>query len=352
MTSKYVWYGKLVYPQIDLPEKILINNFPWLLEKLEISEYLYIKNVNHLPREAINLRKFFQTHKIQNLLVFSIKINDALEGILCFDNITYVDYWIEENMEFLSIISDILKNVLLRKSAEDDLHKSRDIIHQEFDREYFYKELFVNDINNIIKSIQYQLDEFQTQEDQILLKPRQTILENIKDQCINAKLLISIIQRLTKLNEATIVIEPVNLANVVDDVIEFITKSYSNKKINIMVEYPMQEVYVKADKFLIDVFVNILISSIRFNPSPKIEIKIIIIKSQKDNQNYIKIKFIDYQKEILNIGKEMIFKKEREKDGKIKEIILSFLLVERVLNNYNGEIWVEGDSFVILLPEA
>jgi len=48
----------------------------------------------------------------------------------------------------------------------------------------------------------------------------------------------------------------------------------------------------------------------------------------------------------------MIFRKEREKDSKIKEIILGFLLVERILNNYNGKIWVEGDSFVILLPEA
>ncbi len=352
MTNKYLWYGKLVYPHTDLPEKVVINSFPWLLEKLEISEYLYIKNAVDLPREAINLRKFFETYRIRNFLAFSIKINDALEGILCFDNITYIDYWIEENLELLSIISDILKNVLLRKSAEDDLHKSREMIHQEFDREYFYKELFVNDINNIIKSIQSQLEEYQAQEYQIELQSRQPVLENIKNQCINAKLLIYIIQRLTKLNEATITIEPVKIANVIDDVIEFVTKNYSNKKINIMVEYPTQNVYVKADKFLVDVFVNILISSIRYNPSPNIEIKIIIIRSQKDNQNYIKIKFIDYQKEILNIGKEMIIKKEREKDGKIKEIILSFLLVERVLNNYNGEIWVEGDSFVILIPEA
>ncbi|MFX0040384.1 MAG: ADP-ribosylation factor-like protein [Promethearchaeota archaeon] len=350
--NKYVWYGKLVYPQIDLPEKMIIEDFPWLLEKLETSEYLYIKNVAYLPRGAIKLRTFFEIYKIQNLLIFSIKINDVVEGIVCFDNLTHENYWIEDNLELLSIVSDILKNVLLRKSAEDDLHKSREIIHQEFDREYFYKELFVNDIKNIIKSIQSQLDEYQTQEHHIILQRRQKILDYIKDQCNNAKLLIFIIQRLTNLNEATIVIEPVNLSNVIQDVIDFITKSYSNKKINIMVEHPTQNLYVKADKFLVDVFVNILISSIRYNKSPNIEIKIIIIRSQKDNQNYIKVKFIDYQKEILNIGKEMIFKKEREKDGKIKEIILSFLLVERVLNNYNGEIWVEGDSFVILIPEA
>jgi len=310
-----------------------------------------VKNVAQLPKEAIKLKKFLEIHKIQNFLTFSIKINDTIEGIFCFDNITHEDYWIEENLELLSIVSDILKNVILRKSAEDDLHKSREIIHQEFDREYFYKELFVNDIKNIIKSIQSQLDKYQTQDHQIILQSKRGILDDIRHQCINAKLLIYIIQRLTKLDEATLVIEPVNLANVIEDVIEFITKSYSNKQINIMVEHPKQDLYVKADKFLIDVFVNILISSIRYNRNPKIEIKIIIIKSEMENQNYIKIKFIDYQKEILNIGKEMIFKKEREKDGKIKEIILSFLLVERILNNYNGKIWVEGDSFVILIPE-
>ncbi|MFX1307780.1 MAG: hypothetical protein ACFFDG_13290, partial [Promethearchaeota archaeon] len=154
------------------------------------------------------------------------------------------------------------------------------------------------------------------------------------------------------LNETKISIEPVNLNNIIDDVKEFITNSYSHKKIIIDVEHPSENLYVKADKFLIDVFVNILISSIRYNRSPVIEIKIIIIRSQKDNVNYIKVKLIDYQKEILNIGKEMIFRKAREKDSKIKEIILGFLLVERVLNNYNGKIWVEGDSFVILLPEA
>jgi len=335
-----------------LHSKIEINNLPWLGEELKTSDYLLIKNIEQLPKQAIKLKNFLEIYNIKNFLTLSIKVNENLEGIVFFDNLAYEDYWIEENLELLSIISDILKNVILRKSAEENLRVSRETIHQEFDREYFYKELFVNDIKKMIKTIQTQIDDYQTQSNQLILKPRREILEQIKDQCVNAKLLIYIIQKLTTLNETTILIEPVNLANVIQDVIEFIKNSYSNKKIDITVEYPSEELYVKADKFLVDVFVNILISSIRYNTKPTIEIKIIVIRTQKDDLNYIKIKFIDYQKEILNIGKEMIFKKEREKDGKIKEIILGFLLVERVLNNYNGKIWVEGDSFVILLPEA
>ncbi|MHA2035120.1 MAG: PAS domain S-box protein [Promethearchaeota archaeon] len=348
----YVWYSKVIYPQIALPENIQMNNFPWLTEKLLKSDYLYIKNVDSLPTEAVNLKFFLDNQRAKNFLTFSVKINGILEAIISFDNIKDRDYWIEENLDLLSIISDILKNVLLRKLAEEHLRISEETIHQDFDREYFYKELFVNDINSIIKNIQLSLNEYEKADNQIILKSKREILENVKDQCINSKLLIDIILKLTMINQTNFLIEPVNLNNVIVDVKDFITNSYSNKRINITVEQPSEELYVKADKFLIDVFVNILISSIRYNPNPVIELKIIIFRSHQDNTNFIKVKFIDYQKEILNIEKELIFQKEREKDSKIKEIILGFLLVEEILNNYNGKIWVEGDSFVILLPEA
>ena len=258
----------------------------------------------------------------------------------------------EENLELISLISDILKNAFLRKLAEEKLRKSEETIHQDFDREYFYKELFVNDINSIIKNIRSMLTEYNVYDSEIIFKSKDELLEKIKEQCINAQLLIDILQKLTLVNEANIVIKPINLSNVIYDVKEIIANNYSNKKINIIVEQTAEDLYVKADKFLIDVFVNILISSIRYNKSPTIEIKMVIFRSQADNINYIKVKFVDYQKEILNIGKDMIFKKQREKDIKIKDIILGFLLVECILNNYNGKIWVEGDSFVILLPEA
>jgi light-regulated signal transduction histidine kinase (bacteriophytochrome) len=341
-----------MYPPTNLPENIQMNNFPWLTKKLLESDYLYIKSVNNLPPEAVNLKYFLENQRARNFLTFSVKINGILEAIISFDNIKDKDYWIEENLELLSIISDILKNVLLRKLAEEHLRVGEETIHQEFDREYFYKELFVNDINSIIKNIQISLNEYEKVDNQIVLDSKKELLDSIKEQCINSKLLIDIIHKLTMINQTNVLIKPVNLNSVIDDVKEFITNSYSNKKIDITVEQPPKDLYVKADRFLIDVFVNILISSIRYNPNPIIELKIIIIRSHQDNTNHIKVKFIDYKKEILNIEKEMIFKKEREKDSRIKEIILGFLLVERILSNYHGTIWVEGDSFVILLPEA
>ncbi|MFX1496980.1 MAG: PAS domain S-box protein [Promethearchaeota archaeon] len=352
MKRHYLWYGKLLYPQIELPQFISINNFPWVIEKLDTSEYFYVNDITILPDQAKNFKIFLGDQKIENFLLFSIRIDDHLEGIMCFDNLSEKDYWNEENLEILGIFSDILKNAILRKLAEDNLRISEESFHDEFDREYFYKELFVNDMNNIIRNLQSSIDDYIKPINQIATKLPNELLDNVKSQCINAQLLIYIIQKLTLLNETKIVIEKVDLNRVIDDVIDFITSTYTNKKINILVEHPNEHLYVKADKFLIDIFVNLLISSIRYSKKPSIEFKIVINRSQENNINYVKIKFIDYKKEILNVEKNLIFKKEIKYDSKIKEIILGFLLVERILNNYKGRIWVENYNFVISIPEA
>jgi PAS domain S-box-containing protein/small GTP-binding protein len=352
INKNYVWYGKLMVPQQNLPENLDLSNFPWVIDNFKESDYLYVKRVDQLPTEAINLKYFLENQNVKNFLTFSVKLNGNLEALICFDNIKDKDRWIEDNLELLSIISDILKNVFLRKLAEENLRLREETIHQEFDREYFYKELFVNDINAIIKNIQVSINEYENDDNPLILQSKRDLFEYIRDQCIHSKILIDIIHKLSLINQTNVVIKPVNLKNVLDDVKWLVKNSYSNKKIDIIVEQIAEELYVKADKFLVDVFVNILISSIRYNPNPTIELKLIISRTQQDNINYIRVKFIDYQREILNIDKQMLFKKEREKDSKIKEIILGFLLVERILNNYNGKIWVEGDSFVILIPEA
>ncbi|MFX0059529.1 MAG: PAS domain S-box protein [Candidatus Hodarchaeota archaeon] len=352
MKKHYVWHSKLIYPLIDLPQFIPINNFPWVINKLKTSDHFYIDEVDKLSNEAKIFKNFLEKQRIENFLLFAVKIDNVLEGIMCFDNLSEKDYWIEQNIETLGIFSDILKNAILRKLAEDNLRLSEESFHDEFDREYFYKELFINDIGNIINNLQSLLDEYHKKDNHIVPPSPRELLSNVKSQCINAQLLIYIIERLSLLNDTKIVIEKVDLYRVIEDVIGFITSSYTNKKINVIVEHPGEHLYVKADKFLIDVFVNLLISSIRYNQKSSIEFKIVIFKVKENNLNYVKIKFIDYKKEILDIEKEMIFKKAREKDSRIKEIILGFLLVERILNNYKGKIWVEEGNFVILIPET
>jgi len=135
-------------------------------------------------------------------------------------------------------------------------------------------------------------------------------------------------------------------------ILDYFVKVYINKKINLTIEIPDENIYLLADDFLFDVFTNIIFSSIKYNPNPSVEFKIIIYRTLQDNINYVKIEFIDYKSEISHIQKETLLTKDINKDSNIKELLIGFLLVEQILNNYNGKIWVEEGNFVILIPEA
>ncbi|TFG25397.1 MAG: PAS domain S-box protein, partial [Promethearchaeota archaeon] len=350
--KRIVWHAQILHPEILEPEILSLEDFPWLNKKLRNSVHLIIDDIKSLPVEAMRLEKFLETQKIQNCIIHSIKINDSLEGLIWFANFSDPFSWKEENFEPLGFFSDILKNAILREISKEDLRKSEELFHKEFDREYFYRELFVNDFNEIMKNLQTFVSQLADQKDLMDSITGKEILNNIKQQNVNGQQLLSVIQKLTKIEELSPSIKKVNLKECIDKAIHYIVSLYTNKKINIVIEVPGEDIYVKADEYLVDIFTNLLFSSLRYNQDQSIELKIIVFRSQQDEKKFVKIEFIDYRKVISDFEKEEILKMERKKDSKIREILLGFLLVERILDNYYGKIWVEGDSFVVLIPEA
>jgi len=346
-----IWHAQILSPEIENPPNLLIVNFPWLSEKLRNSDLLIINEVKDLPDEAMKFKTFLESQKIWSCVINSIKINNLLEGVILFTDFSFNFIWKEENFAFLGFFSEILKNTVLREIQKENLRKSEDSFHREFDREYFYRELFVADVKKIMENIQTSIDKLSRQKELVNSRIGKDILNNIKQQNANGQQLLAIIQKLTLLNDITTATKSINLKEELDKAINYIVSSYTNKKINIVFEAPSEDVYVKADEFLVDIFINLLFSSIRYNQETSIELKIIVYKHQENDKKFIKIEFIDYKKAIINIGKEEILKMERKKDSKIKEILLGFLLVERILDNYGGKIWVEGDSFLVLIPE-
>ncbi|MFW9929113.1 MAG: hypothetical protein ACFFD1_06960, partial [Candidatus Thorarchaeota archaeon] len=211
---------------------------------------------------------------------------------------------------------------------------------------------FVNDIYNIVTSLLTLIEEFSKKQSQFPTTFSKNWLNNVISQCTNSLQLISIIRTLTLLNESKIVIKRVEIKEVIEDVLDYFVQVHINKKINLTIEIPDEDIYLLADEFLFDVFINIIFSSIKYNPNPLVDFKIIIYRTLQDNANYVKIEFVDYKSEISHIQKETFLKKNIEKDSNIKELLIGFLLVEQILDNYNGKIWVEGGNFVIMIPEA
>jgi PAS domain S-box-containing protein/small GTP-binding protein len=348
----FIWYSKVSYPHSEAPKEIVPNRFPWLNEKLKTNDYFYIQNIDDLPSRSKSIKVFLQDQNIKNCLVYSIKINNILEGLIFFGNILDEDYWGFRRFDTLCIFPEILENVIEREIIKEGVLKSEEEFHRQFDQEYFYRELFVNDIYNIVTSLLTLIEEFSKKQSQYPTTFPKNWLNNVISQCTNSLQLISIIRTLTLLNESKIVIKRVDLKDVIEDVLDYFVKVHINKKINLTIEIPDEDIYLLADEFLFDVFTNVIFSSIKYNPNPSVDFKIIIYQTLQDNVNYIKIEFIDYKSEISHIQKETFLTKNIEKDSNIKELLIGFLLVEQILNNYNGKIWVEGGNFVIMIPKA
>ena len=84
--------------------------------------------------------------------------------------------------------------------------------------------------------------------------------------------------------------------------------------LTVKIDKPERKFFVLSNRYLEDVFENILINSIMHNRNPIIEVNIRISGMQLKGKNYVKTEFLDNGMGIENIRKEKIFQREQEKD--------------------------------------
>lgn len=146
-----------------------------------------------------------------------------------------------------------------------------------------------------------------------------------------------------------------------DEAIQFTYKSAQEKELDIQVNKTIDEVFVRANEFLLDVFENILHNALKYNENQTVEIQVDINKIQNDLKNYIKMEFKDNGIGIMEEKKELIFLKEHNKDSNIRGMGIGLSLVKKIIESYNGRIWVEscteddytqGSNFIVQIPEA
>jgi signal transduction histidine kinase len=166
---------------------------------------------------------------------------------------------------------------------------------------------------------------------------------------------------LSDVEDLSFSIEEINALGVLKDVKNFLIKSYHDKNVEIMINTPYDEIKVYANQLLSDLFENILINAIRYNRNHSIQIIINISKRKNEDNNFIKLEFIDNGIGIPDTMKEKIFQRGYNAKEFVSGLGLGLTLVKKILNLYKGEIWVQdkiegdytqGSNFVILIPEV
>ena len=259
-------------------------------------------------------------------------------------------------------IVGIAKDITERKKAEQKLRVSESLYRIAYDRANFYKDLFAHDMNNILQAILsgLQLSEM-VLENPDNLEDLKTNLRIMKNQIMRGSNLISNVRKLSQLEEIEIPLKKIEICVILKNLITTLKNTYHTKNLNIQIRSIGKKLYVQANDFLVDVFENILINSIRYNGNSTVEITVKVSRTQKNSVNYLKVEFQDNGIGISNTRKETIFKRGFSKEKSFQGMGLGLSLVKKIIDNYNGEIWVEdrikgdhskGANFILLIPEV
>ncbi len=301
--------------------------------------------------------------KIILTTLLSLNLFHSVSNFLEWSHITN---FLDPYEDFIQVLKPIswftLFFVFLQEISEKNLRNSRKKYRESYNRAEFYKDLFAHDINNILQNILTAAELcniYQNQPDKT--KETGEIFNTINEQVIRGSKLVSNIRKLSELEDSELLIEPVEIRSIIKELIGVIENKFQDKSIKIQVDDSEKKIFALADNLLREVFENLLVNSVRHNKNDIIEILVKISSILKEGKNYVKLEFIDNGIGIEDIRKDLIFQRERKKDNLFFGQGLGLSLVKKIIDIYNGQIWVEdkvpgeflkGSNFVILLPEA
>ncbi|MFX1490563.1 MAG: ATP-binding protein [Promethearchaeota archaeon] len=253
-----------------------------------------------------------------------------------------------------------LMDITERKIAEEKLRESEEKYRKAYFQANLYRDIFAHDINNILQNINssVELSALYLNNPEKLSTIKE--LYDIVDEQVNrAKKLILNVRKITELDESEVKLEKIDVNRVLNNAIDFLKSSFQTRNINVQLDSPTKKNYVNANNLLLDVFENLLINAVRHNNKSKIEIDIDISKEKIDDKDYLKMEFKDNGVGISDYRKRSIFERGSRKSQKTKGMGLGLSLVKKIIDLYQGDIWVEdrvkgdykqGSNFIVLIP--
>jgi len=259
-------------------------------------------------------------------------------------------------------LHSIMRDITGLKELDERLKESEEKYRKTYYQANLYRDIFAHDINNILQNINSsaELSSLYLNNPE-KLHTISELYEIIHEQVARGIKLIKNVRKINEIDDSEIELEKIDTLKSLDNAIEFLKSSFQARNLDVKIKTQEKKVFVIANNLLLDVFENILINAVRHNNSTSIEIIIEIKKENLDSKNYLRMEFNDNGLGISDYRKKSIFEKGARKSQRSKGMGLGLSLVKKIIDSYQGEIWVEdrikgdykqGCKFVILLEEA
>jgi two-component system CheB/CheR fusion protein len=266
-------------------------------------------------------------------------------------------YKTEENVIDGAVVT--FYNITVRKLAENELEKTKEKFRDSYNQLRLYKDLFTHDMRNLLQVIlsSMELAENIYNEDAKSEKLYEYI-QTSKQQTSKSFKLIENIEKLTAIDIEEIQKSPIDLIYIIENAKSYILDTYPEEKLKFEISTPKEEIPVLASNILEDVFENIFLNAIKYNDSQTKKLWINISSTHIDGREYAKIEIEDNGMGISSPIREKLFKGKI--DSSHSGMGIGLLIVNRILNLYNGEISIEdrvegerskGTRVIIRLPK-
>ena len=314
------------------------------------------------------MRESFRKYKVILFGLFLAVLFSITEFIMFLDHsFSHLDHelWLQifSLSSILTFSLYIHYNIAKSGKVNQELREYGEKYRSAYNRSNLYKDIFNHDINNILQNIlsSIELSKLYSNKENRNERFRE-ISTIINEQIIRAKKLQSNIHKLSEIEDNKISLSKINCFFILKNTIARIKDNYSDKNLNIKLKESEEEYFVKANRFLINIFKNLLINSIQHNTNPTKEINIKVSKETKNETEFIKFEFIDNGIGIPDSMKINIFQRGYIKDKiQVSGIGLGLLLIKKILEGFKGSIKIKdkiegdfskGSDFIVLLPEA
>jgi PAS domain S-box-containing protein len=248
-----------------------------------------------------------------------------------------------------------------RLRGQRALKKSEKRYKEAYNRAEFYKDVFAHDVSNILQGILSSIEMcklgLKDSQGKIDLVKYYDIIETQVNRGVN---LVSNIRKISSIDEMENSLTSIDLCKIIEVSLENVLKTFPKKQIETKFDVECEGLFVIANNLLQDVVDNILHNAVKHNDNLIIKIEVKILKLIQENNQYVKIEFIDNGLGISDAYKASIFQRGALDTTSFYRLGLGLSLVKRLVESYDGRIWVEdhiekdyikGSKFVLLIKE-
>jgi PAS domain S-box-containing protein len=119
--NTHEWCKEGISSQLNNMQMVSNTQLPWVLEKLQKFEPIYIPEAAGLPAEAGIEQQILKAQSIKSLLVIPLIGSEKLVGFLGFDSVSELKEWKNEDTSLLKLVGEIIGYGLERLKHEDEL---------------------------------------------------------------------------------------------------------------------------------------------------------------------------------------------------------------------------------------